>query len=240
VSVAQSVKDDLAALATARRAEAGQWFFKTGPGEYGEGDVFVGVTVPNQRRVAKRYRDLPPSAIKKLLSSKVHEHRLTACFILVSQFEASTNPTARTKLFKLFVASLEQGHVNNWDLIDSSVPNILGGYLMDHPARRSLLYDYAVADQLWLRRAAIMGTFRFIRNDDFADALAICEILVHDTHHLIQKAVGWMLREIGQRDQPAEAEFLRRHHQTMPRTMLRYAIEKFPPIQRQVYLRSKA
>lgn len=201
-----------------KKAEIYQRFFKTGEGEYGEGDVFIGLTVPFQRKIAKKYKDLSFAEVEKLLQSPVHEERLVALFILMEQYKDN-----KRKIVSLYLHN--RRHVNNWDLVDLSAHKILGDYLKDKD--RKILYKLAESKSIWDKRIAIIATFAFIRDNDFQDALKISEILLKDGHDLIHKAVGWMLREIGNRDLKVEEEFLEKHYRDMPRTMLRYAIEKF-------------
>lgn len=208
-------------------------YFKTGKGEYGEGDRFLGLTVPQQRRIAKKYRDLPLRDIEKLLHSSIHEYRLTALFILTDQFKRA-NETERKKFYDIYLANTK--YINNWDLIDLSARDIVGGYLINKPKERNILCKLAKSKSLWERRIAVLATFAFLRTNDFRDSFAIAEILLHDKHDLIHKAVGWMLREVGKRDQLVEEVFLKKHYQAMPRTMLRYAIERFPETKRRSYL----
>ncbi|MFC1598057.1 DNA alkylation repair protein [Patescibacteria group bacterium] len=225
------LKKEMKALGDSERAKNALWFFKTGKGEYGEGDKFLGITVPLQRKVAKKYRDLPLVEVEKLLQSPIHEHRLTALFILVDQFNKA-DEAGKARIYKLYLKNTK--YINNWDLVDSSAHFIVGGYLLDRP--RDVLYKMARSRDLWKKRIAVLATFMFIREDDFKDALRISEILLQDEHDLIHKAVGWMLREVGNRDQATEEKFLKKHHKKMPRTMLRYAIEKFDEKKRQAYL----
>lgn len=226
-----SVESDLKSFARATKVQDYQRFFKTAKGEYGEGDVFIGVVVPDQRKVAKKYKDLPLRDVEKLLKSKVHEHRLTALFILVHQFNKGDDKTRKT-IYNLYLKNAK--HVNNWDLVDSSAPYIAGIYLLNRDRR--ILYRLAKSEDLWERRIAMLSCAAFIHNNDFKDALKIAELLVDDKHDLIHKAVGWMLREIGKRDMAAEEKFLKKYHKAMPRTMLRYAIERFPEKVRKSYL----
>lgn len=214
------LKKELAALSNAEKAAFFPHFFKTGKGQYGEGDKFIGVTVPNQRLVAKKYKDLSFSDIKALLYSKIHEHRLTALLILVSQFEKG-DERVRKKIYEFYLKN--KSRVNNWDLVDSSAHKIVGAYLEDK--NKDILFELAELDNLWDRRIAMISTFWNIRKNEFDTALQIAEILVDDNHDLIHKAVGWMLREMGKRDEGPVIEFLRRH-QDMPRTMWRYATER--------------
>jgi 3-methyladenine DNA glycosylase AlkD len=224
---AKSVKADLSAAASPPKAEFLPHFFKTGKGEYGEGDKFIGVIVPKQRIIAKKYITLPLSEIQKLLENQIHECRLTALLVLVSQFARADEP--KRKILVDFYLH-HTNYINNWDLVDLSAEYILGEYYLDR--KKDVLYRLAKSENLWERRIAMISTFWFIRQNRFSDAVGIATILVHDRHDLIQKAVGWMLREIGKRDKKAEIDFLKIYYQTMPRTMLRYAMEKFSEAER--------
>ncbi len=206
-------------------------FFKTGPGEYAEGDQFIGGTVPQLRAIVRTYRDCPLSEVDTLLASPIHEERFVALQLLVGQF-ARGDARVQKKIFDLYIRRIP--FVNNWDLVDGSTPHIIGAYLLDKD--RALLYTFARSRDLWRRRMAILSTFAFIRAGDLRDTLAIAEILLHDRHDLIHKAVGWMLREAEKRDPQAVRTFLIAHGAAMPRTMLRYAIERFPEEERQRYL----
>ena len=230
----QEVQRELRGLGDKAHARVMQRFFKTGPGEYGEGDRFVGVKVPQVRKLAKRHRDLNLSTVEKLLRSPVHEERLLALFVLNLQFQRGGETETR-RIYDLYVGNVE--HINNWDLVDGSAGHIIGGFLEDKD--RKLLHRWAKARNLWKRRIAIMSTFPYIRAGQFEDTLAIAEALIHDEHDLIHKAVGWMLREVGKRDARAEEQFLRKNYEQMPRTMLRYAIERFPERKRKAYLQGK-
>ena len=216
------------------RAVILQRFFKTGKGEYGEGDIFYGIKVPVQRTIAKRFKDLAFEDLKVLISAKVHEERLIAAFILVDQYKKGDEK--KKKIVFDFYLKNRKG-INNWDLVDLSAPKIVGAYLIDK--EKDLLYKFAVSKDLWEKRIAIISTQTFIREHFFEDTLNISEILLQDKHDLIHKAVGWMLREVGNRDLETEEEFLKKHYKTMPRTMLRYAIEKFPEQKRIAYLKGK-
>ncbi|HLD12000.1 MAG TPA: DNA alkylation repair protein [Candidatus Nanoarchaeia archaeon] len=204
-----------------------QGFFKTGKGHYGAGDVFLGVMVPDTRRIAKQFRDLSLTDIQELLSSKVHEERLLALLILVEQFSADPQRVA-----SFYVK--HRSFVNNWDLVDISAPKILGSFLLDKP--RDMLYDLAVSPVLWDRRMAIVATYAFIRAGQFEDTLRLAEVLLQDKHDLLQKAVGWMLREVGKKDQRVLEAFLRKHSRVMPRTMLRYAVERLSPEKKALFM----
>ncbi|HUT64913.1 MAG TPA: DNA alkylation repair protein [Spirochaetota bacterium] len=233
MSITDSIKKALSSCADPKKAAHLQRFFRTGPGEYGEGDRFLGIKVPDGRAVAKRYyKDVSFNGIGELLESEIHEHRLTALFMLVLKFEKSRDETEKARIIDLYLKYLDR--VNNWDLVDSSAPKILGAWLFDKD--RALLYELARTGHLWRQRAAVLSTFYFIKHGDFSDALQIAELLLGHPHDLIHKAAGWMLREIGNRDRETEEAFLKKHYKKMPRTMLRYAIEKFEPEIRSRYL----
>ena len=212
-------------------AEHSQRFFKTGKGEYGEGDQFLGIRVPALRKQVKKYQATSLPDVKKLLMSPFHEERLFALLLLVHKFSQG-NDAEKTTIYQLYLDHTQ--YINNWDLVDSSAYKIVGVYLETRD--RQILYQLAQSCNLWERRIAIMSTFQFIRNDQFDDTLQLSELLLNDSEDLIHKAVGWMLREIGKRDVATEKAFLKTHYKTMPRTMLRYAIEKFPKQERQQYL----
>ena len=223
-----NIEQELRQLSSPEKAEVYARFFKTGKGEYGEGDRFIGLTVPEQRQIAKKHVDAPLKAVQRLLDSRIHEFRLTGLLILVYKFERAGGRQIVDFYLKNIHAS------NNWDLIDCIADKILGRYLMDRD--KSILYGFARSGNLWKRRIAIITTFHFIRNGRFDDTLRIAEILLHDRHDLIHKAVGWMLREIGKRDGKFLHKFLDKHHKQMPRTMLRYAVERFPRQKQRKYL----
>ena len=211
-------------------------FFKTGKGEYAEGDFFLGLMTDETRDIAKKYLDLGFSDLAKLLSSKIHEERGVALMVLSRRFDKA-DKSEKEKIYGFYLKNI--GGVNNWDLVDGSAPNIVGKYLFESKASKEFLLDFARSDNLWKRRIAIMSTFYFIREKDFTTTVKISEILLNDKHDLIHKAVGWMLREIGNRNLSIEENFLKIHYKRMPRTMLRYAIEKFPEDRRKKYLDSK-
>jgi len=225
------IKESLQKLADKNTAEVLQRFFKTGAGEYGEGDVFIGIKVPPLRKLAAEFQDTPLKSLRRLLKSEIHEERTLALMILVRQF-ARADENVRERIYDFYVA--HTSFINNWDLVDGSAPYIVGPFLWKRD--RSPLYVLAKSTSLWERRIAILSTFYFIRQNDFVDALKISELLLADEHDLIHKAVGWMLREIGKRDRAVEESFLKTRCRTMPRTMLRYAIERFPEPHRRRYL----
>jgi 3-methyladenine DNA glycosylase AlkD len=232
MSTVENVQNKLRTLADFEKAAILQRFFKTGKGQYGEGDIFLGIIVPNTRKIAKQFRDLPLSEIKKLLYSKIHEERLCTLLILVEKY-TMVNLEEKEKIFDFYIKHAKQ--INNWDLVDLSAPKIVGEYLMKKD--KKILYDFVVSKNLWEKRIAIIATFTFIKNKKYTDTCKIAEILLNDTHDLIHKAVGWMLREMGKRDMKVEETFLKKHYKKMPRTMLRYAIEKFPEEKRLMYLK---
>ena len=222
------LKSELEQLGNPSKAKIQSSFFKTSKGQYSEGDIFLGVTVPETRKIANKYLNLQLTEIQQLLSSKIHDHRLIALLILVENYKK----TKDKNIPQFYLQNLKQ--VNNWDLVDLSADKILGQYLLDKD--KSILYKLAQSNNLWERRVAIISTFQFIKNNQFEDTLKISEILLNDKHDLIHKAVGWMLRELGKRNQELEEQFLKKHYQKMPRTMLRYAIEKFDEEKRKQYL----
>lgn len=228
----RDVKKDLRKHANKKNAEIAQRFFKTGPGEYAEGDIFIGVRVPQVRLVSRKYRHLKIPVLRKLLRSKYHEERLAALIMMVDRF-AREEREVRKEIYELYLANTR--FINNWDLVDTSAPGIVGAWLYDKSRRP--LRQLAKSRDLWERRIAILATFWFIRQDELDDTLDIASMLLQDEHDLIHKAVGWMLRELGKRDQATEEAFLKKHYKTMPRTMLRYAIERFPEGKRQKYLK---
>jgi len=230
------LKSDLAKLGSKSKAKLLSGFFKTGPGEYGEGDIFIGVTVPNTRKISLKYKDLPLKDVEKLLSSKIHEERLCALLILVNLYEK--HPEKRADIFNLYIKNTK--FINNWDLVDLSAPNISGRHIFnngkENPILGAILFRFAHSSNLWEKRIAVLSTFYFIKNRRFDESIEISELLLNDKHDLMHKAVGWMLREIGKRDINVLKSFLAKHYKTMPRTMLRYSIEKFPESERKKYL----
>jgi 3-methyladenine DNA glycosylase AlkD len=231
---AQDIQKRLKKLGNKERAAISQRFFKTGPGEYGEGDVFIGIRVPVLRALVKEYTDISVAQILILLRSHIHEERLLALLLLVDSFSQG-DEAARTSIFELYLKHTE--FINNWDLVDSSAEHIVGAFLMDKS--KAVLYRLAESANLWERRIAIMSTFHFVKHHEFSETLKIAKILLFDRQDLIHKATGWMLREIGKRHLKTEERFLKVHYKKMPRTMLRYAIEKFPEQKRQRYLKGR-
>ncbi|HEU5234573.1 MAG TPA: DNA alkylation repair protein [Terriglobales bacterium] len=228
------IKNELGRASDAKRAKNLAWFFKTGKGEYGEGDQFCGITVPALRKIASRYRDLKLSDMKKLLGSAIHEHRLAALLILVEQYKRA-DASARGNIFDFYLANTRC--INNWDLVDASARDVVGEHLASRS--RKILYTLAKSADLWERRIAIIATHAFIRRGDLTDAFNISELLLGDKHDLIHKAVGWMLREAGKQSEPQLVRFLKTHYSAMARTTLRYAIERMPETVRKRYLRGE-
>ncbi len=210
-------------------------YFKTGRGEYGEGDKFLGIMVPVLRTCAREYREMPASEVFKLLKSPFHEARLIALFILVRSYTAAGSGAEKEAIYRGYLA--HAGHINNWDLVDCSAGHIVGAHLFDRDRRP--IYRLVRSENLWERRIGVMATSHFIAKGDFADTLAVAAMLLQDRQDLIHKAIGWMLREVGKRNRRVEEAFLAKHCRIMPRTMLRYAIEKFPEAKRRAYLLGK-
>jgi 3-methyladenine DNA glycosylase AlkD len=233
-STLRDVRRDLRDEADAEDAVFLQRFFKTEPGEYGAGDRFLGVRVPALRKLVRAHRSLPVDDAITLLASKWHEERLLALLLLVAHY-GRADTAGKQAIYDAYLANTR--HINNWDLVDSSAPYIVGPHLK--PNEIAVLDRLAASTDVWERRIAMIATLHWIRNREFAAALHVAERLVNDEHDLIQKAVGWMLREIGNRDGTVERVFLRVHCRTMPRTMLRYAIEKFPEAERRQYLSAR-
>lgn len=228
---------ELRSLADPAKAAFFPRFFKAGPGEYGEGDRFLGITVPAVRSVAKRHSQIPLKQIEKLLKSQWHEERLTALIILVSQYKQA-NVSAKQQIYEFYLQHTSR--INNWDLVDTSASNIVGQWLLDKPDHLVVLQQLAASALLWDRRIAMIATLAFIVQGRPEPTLIIADQLLEDKHDLIQKATGWMLRELGKRvDQTLLADYLEKHAATMPRTTLRYAIEKFPKNRQHYYLQLK-
>lgn len=226
------IKRELRQKADPAKAGILRGFFKTGRGEYGEGDIFLGVTVPEIRAISKRYEDIGEKPTEALLKSPIHEERLAALLVLVSKF-GKADQSGRSRIFRIYLKNT--AYINNWDLVDLTADRIVGEYLKDR--NRGVLRKLARSKILWERRIAIIATFAFIKSGSARDTFDIAEMLIGDEHDLIHKAVGWMLREVGKRiDVSLEERFLDRHYRKMPRTMLRYAIERFPEDRRRAYL----
>ena len=231
MTLIKDIQKELNMLADPKIAEHSQRFFKTGEGEYGEGDQFIGIRVPVLRKVARKYKAIAVKEAVALLKAPIHEQRLLALLMLVDLFKKPSGE--QETIYQAYMTHTR--FINNWDLVDSSAPYIPGPYLFGK--NKNPLYDFSFSMDMWERRIAIISTFYFIRQNAFKDTLNISENLLQDPEDLIHKAVGWMLREIGKRDMRVEEEFLVAHYKTMPRTMLRYAIEKFPEPLRQAYLK---
>lgn len=229
---AKDVMDELQRYASDTDAVNLQWFFKTGPGEYGEGDQFIGVRVPDIRKVCKEFKQLPLAEVQKLIESPIHEHRMTGLILLTLQYPKSNEKQA---IYDVYITQLAKGNVNNWDLVDVTCRAVVGEHLRSD---RSKLFDLAKSGSLWERRVAIVSTFPYIAGGDATTSLQLAEILLHDKHDLMHKAVGWTLREVGKRvDRQLLIDFLDKHAREMPRTALRYAIEHLPEGTRQYYLK---
>jgi 3-methyladenine DNA glycosylase AlkD len=233
MTLLEALKKDLHNAANPEKSKVYQRFFKTGKGEYGEGDTFLGITVPVQRSIAKRHQDISLKDLQELIKVNIHEYRFTALEILVMKYKRLSKnkhlsekqkEQGHKKIFDFYIKNTK--YINNWDLVDTSVEYIVGEYL--ETKDKSLLFALAQSKNIWERRMAIIATFNYIKKNIFSETLKIAEMLVHDEYDLIQKAVGWMLREVGKRSLQAEETFLKKFHKTMPRTMLRYAIERFP------------
>jgi 3-methyladenine DNA glycosylase AlkD len=230
------LKKELEGLADKKRTEASLRYFKTAPGQYGHGDKFLGLNSANQRQLAKKYFALSFPDLQKLLDSQWHEYRAISLLILMQQYRKA-DAKKQTAIFNFYLKNKER--INNWDLVDISCPHIVGLYLLDKPKERKVLLDLAKSEHLWSKRIALISTFAFIRHDDFYYSLKIAKLLLSDQHDLIHKALGWTLREIGKRDLATEKEFLKQNFSKLPRTALRYAIEKFSEKTRQRYLKKK-
>ena len=226
-------REEIRALANKEIAQHSLRFFKTDKGEYGHGDLFLGVRAPKIRLIAKKHIDISITDMKTLIQSKYHEERFLGLIILVNKYAKTKDKKNRNQLYKIYVSSFK--YINNWNLVDVTCPHVTGKHLIDKD--RTILYKWAKSEDLWAKRIAMVSTFSFIRKNDLEDTFKIAEILLHDEHDLIHKAVGWMLREAGKRDLKREETFLKKYYKTMPRTMLRYSIEKFPETKRQKYLK---
>ena len=232
---AAEVRKALRVYADEEKANFYPRFFKAGKGEYAEGDKFIGVTVPNQRKVARQFRTIPLREVKRLIRDPIHEHRLTGLLILVEHFQRA-DEDHQEAIVDFYIDHLEC--VNNWDLVDATAHKILGTWLVDRD--RELLYELAESDHLWSERASVIACLPLIKLQDYDDILRLSEHFLDHPHDLIHKAVGWMLREAGKQDRAVLEAFLKQHYQRMPRTMLRYAIEKLPEKKRKAYLEGRA
>ena len=225
---------ELRAAGTPERAAGAARYFKTGPGEYGEGDLFLGVTVPVLRKIVRRYETLQLAQVEKLLHAREHELRQAALLILVAQY-AKGDPKGQREILRVYLANTS--FINNWDLVDCSCREIVGAHVRANS--RSLLTKLARSNSLWERRIAMISTMPLVRDGEFSDALRIAEMLLDDRHDLIHKAIGWVLRELGDKDKAALVSFLQQHYKRVPRTALRYAIEHFPAEERKRALRAE-
>ena len=230
--IAKEVMNALKTLAAEERRKVNEWFFKTGKGEYGYGDIFLGVTAPEIRRIAKKFsHEISLKELTELIRSPIHEVRLCALIILVNKYKKENSD----KIYQYYMDHLTA--INNWDLVDSSAPYIVGDYLYKHPEKSKILIDFSHSVNLWVRRISIVSTFTFIKNNEFNTTLEIAKLLLNDNHDLIHKALGWMLREIYKRDERIIKRFLRQNYAQIPRTTLRYAIERMDKEERLLYLK---
>ena len=230
--IAKEVINALKTLATEERRKVNEWFFKTGKGEYGYGDIFLGVTMPDIRRIAKKFsQEISLQELTELIRNPIHEVRLCALIILVNKYKKENSD----KIYQYYMDHLTA--INNWDLVDSSAPYIVGDYLYKHPEKSKILIDFSHSENLWVRRISIVSTFTFIKNNEFKTTLKIAKLLLHDNHDLIHKALGWMLREIYKRDERIIKLFLRQNYAQIPRTTLRYAIERMDKEERLLYFK---
>lgn len=230
---AEKLKEELIATGNERKAQELMRFFKTSKGSYGEGDIFIGVTVPVNRAITKKFLHLSPTELVELLHCEIHEVRLSALICMVEQYKSKkTTDLRRQEIVDIYIKNTR--YINNWDLVDLSVYNIIGEHLLHRD--RELLYHWAESTLLWEQRMAIVATMCFVRHGEYDDTIAIARKLCYHPHDLIQKAVGWLLREVGKRDEKRLTDFLDTHHTTLPRTLLRYAIERLSPMQRKHYM----
>lgn len=230
--IAKEVVNALKLVATEERRKVNDWFFKTGKGEYGYGDIFLGVNMPDLRRIAKKFsQEISLQELTELIRSPIHEVRLCALIILVNKYKKEGSD----KIYQYYLKHLNS--VNNWDLVDTSAPHIVGDYLYNNPEKSNILLEFSHSKNLWVRRISIVSTFAFIRKNEFNKTLEIAKLLLNDDHDLIHKAVGWMLREIYKRDEHLIKRFLRQNYAQIPRTTLRYAIERMDKEERLLYLK---
>ncbi len=230
--IKQLIKD-LQEASSEERSKTSQRFFKTGKGEYGEGDIFIGLTMPDLRRISGKYTNLNLVKVQELLNSKIHEHRMSALVILVNKYKKG-NEREKENIFGFYLKNAKK--INNWDLVDISCPNIVGEFLYRNKEHRKILYELARSDNLWEKRISMVSMLYFIKYGDFEDPLALAEILLEERYDLMHKAVGWILREIGKKDVDVLKKFLKYHYKNIPRTTLRYSIERFPEEERKKYL----
>ena len=230
--IAKEVVNALKLIATEERRKVNEWFFKTGKGEYGYGDIFLGVTVPEIRKIAKKFsQEISLQELTELIRNPTHEVRLCALIILVNKYKKED----KNKIYKYYLNHLNA--INNWDLVDTSAPHIVGDYLYNNPEKSKILLEFSQSENLWIRRISIVSTLTFIKNNEFNQTLKIANLLIYDDHDLIHKAVGWMLREIYKRDESLIKQFLRQNYAQIPRTTLRYAIERMDKEERLLYLK---
>jgi len=230
--IVKEVINALKLFSTEERRKANEWFFKTGKGEYGYGDIFFGVTVPEIRRIAKKFsQEISLQELTELIRSPIHEVRLCALIMLVNKYKKED----RDKIYQYYLKHLNS--VNNWDLVDTSAPHIVGDYLYHNPKKSKILLEFSKSENIWIRRISIVSTFTFIKNNEFNKTLKIAKLLLNDEHDLIHKAVGWMLREIYKRDEDLIKRFLRLNYSQIPRTTLRYTIEQMDKEERLLYLK---
>jgi len=230
--IAKEVINALKFVATEERRKVNEWFFKTGKGEYGYGDIFLGVTVPEIRKIAKKFsQKISLEELTELIQNPFHEVRLCALIILVNKYKKKDHD----RVYEYYLKHINS--VNNWDLVDTSAPNIVGDYLYKNPEKSKILLEFSYSKNLWIRRISIVSTFAFIKNNEFKTTLKIAKLLFNDHHDLIHKAVGWMLREIYKRDENLLKQFLRQNYAQIPRTTLRYAIERMDKRERKRYLK---
>ncbi len=233
IKMINKIKEELQSHANLEKAKIYLRFFKTGKGHYGEGDQFIGLTMPEQRKIAQKYMNINIQDLTPLVTSPTHEYRMTALLILTYKYKKANEDTKK-EIYDFYIK--HYACINNWDLVDVTAPNIVGEYLLDRKSRRRILYEFATSDHLWKKRIAIISTFTFIKNEDFQDTINIAEILLEDKHDLIHKAVGWMLREMGKKNEKKLLDFLDKYHKTMPRTMLRYSLEKLDQDKKDFYM----
>jgi len=230
--ISKEVVNALKLVATEERRKVNEWFFKTGKGEYGYGDIFLGVTAPDIRRIAKKFsQEISLQELTELIRNPIHEVRLCALIILVNKY----NKEEPDRIYHYYLKHLNS--VNNWDLVDASAPHIIGDYLYKNPEKSKILFEFSSSENLWVRRISIVSTFAFIKNNEFNTTLEITKLLLNDNHDLIHKAVGWMMREIYKRDEGLIKRFLRQNYAQIPRTTLRYAIERMNKEERLLYLK---